>query len=50
MIETRVPRADYDRYFAEHEMKYLGTPPGTELAVPPEKLDQLSAYERVWHR
>lgn len=35
VIETRVPRSIYDKHFAPYEMKYLGSPPGTELAVPP---------------
>ncbi len=29
-------------HFAEYEMPYLGTPPGTELAIPPRKLELLS--------
>ena len=50
VIETRVPRSVYDEHFAEHEMPYLGTPSGTELAIPPGKLDFLSQFDRIWHR
>lgn len=50
VIETRVPRGVYDEHFAPHEMRYLGTPPGTELAIPPGKLDLLSQFERTWFR
>lgn len=50
VIETRVPRGVYDEHFAEYEMRYLGTPPGAELAIPPEKLDLLSQFERIWFR
>lgn len=50
VIETRVPRGVYDEHFAEYEMKYLGSPPGTELAIPAHKLDLLSQFERIWHR
>lgn len=49
VIETRVPRGIYDEHFAQYEMKYLGTPPGTELAIPPHMLDVLSQFERIWH-
>jgi hypothetical protein len=50
VIETRVPRDVYEEHFAEYEMRYLGTPPGTELAIPPGKLDLLSQFERIWLR
>jgi hypothetical protein len=50
VIETRIPRSVYEEHFAEHEMPYLGAPPGTELAIPPGKLDLLSQFERIWHR
>ncbi len=33
VIETRVPRGVYDEHFAQLEMNYLGSPPGTELAI-----------------
>lgn len=49
VIETRVPRGVYDEHFAQYEMRYLGTPPGTELAIPPHMLDFLSQFERIWH-
>ena len=50
VIETRVPTRVYRDNFAQHEMKYLGTPPGTELAIPSQKLDHLSQFEGIWHR
>jgi hypothetical protein len=49
VIETRIPADVYAQNFAEHEMPFLGEPPGTELAVPPSKLGLLSQYPRVWH-
>jgi hypothetical protein len=48
-VETRVPADVYARHFAEHEMRYLGNPPGTELAIPPSKLDLLSQFPRTHH-
>ena len=50
VIETRIPRSTYDQHFAQYEMKYLGSPPGTELAIPGADLNRLSQFERVWHR
>ncbi|KRF39617.1 hypothetical protein ASH01_19930 [Terrabacter sp. Soil811] len=49
VIETRVPRGAYDEHLAQYEMKYLGAPPGTELAIPPHMLDFVSQFERIWH-
>jgi hypothetical protein len=49
VIETRVPADVYGEHFAEHEMPYLGEPPGTELAIPPSKLNLLSQFPRFWH-
>lgn len=50
VIETKVPRSVYEEHFAQHEMPFLGSPPGTELAIPPDKLELLSQFERIWHR
>jgi hypothetical protein len=49
IIETRVPTDVYAENFAKFEMKYLGSPPGTELAIPGESLDLLSQFPRIWH-
>lgn len=49
VIETRVPRGICDGHFAQYEMKHLGTPPGTELALSPHMLDILNQFERIWH-
>jgi RHS repeat-associated protein len=50
VIETRIPADVYAENFAEHEMPYLGTPTGTELAIPASKLGHLSQFPRIWYR
>jgi len=50
VVETRIPRSVNNEHFASYEMRYLGSPPGTELAVPPGKLPFLSSFERVRHQ
>lgn len=45
-----IRKSVHEQHLAHYEMKYLGSPPGTELAVPRGDLSCLLQYERVGHR
>ncbi|MFF3400721.1 putative T7SS-secreted protein [Streptomyces sp. NPDC002659] len=49
VIEIKIPKADYDAFYARYEQPYEGGPL-TELEVPNNVVEELNKYPRIRHK
>jgi hypothetical protein len=49
VLEVQMPRQDYTSTFSQFEHIYPDLNGFTEVVIPPDRLERLNQYPRIWH-